>query len=167
MRPMLFPFCRHGRHSRWAVLVEGRPYGEYLDREAAVLDAIEAVKDARGNGHEAEALDRSSGLRLSKLYPVTLPSDAPMIRWIVIHWFELGALGLLALNLHLVHLCRLKDASRRPGSADRFHALGGRKPRQGGWRCGTGVSTSARPRDRSRRDRFQHAVLVKRGEFSI
>ena len=46
MRPMLFPVCRHGRHSRWAVLVEGRPYGEYLDREAAVLDAIEAVKDA-------------------------------------------------------------------------------------------------------------------------
>src|SRR3954452_6941698 len=69
MRPMLFPVCRHGRHSRWAVLVEGRPYGEYLDREAAVLDAIEAVKDARGNGHEAEALDRSSGLRLSETLP--------------------------------------------------------------------------------------------------
>jgi hypothetical protein len=26
-----------------------------------------------------------------------------MIRWIVIHWFELGALGLLALNLWFIY----------------------------------------------------------------
>src|SRR5690349_10791957 len=45
--PMLFRVCRHGRYARWAVLVGDRLYDEYLGREAAVLGAIQAVKDAR------------------------------------------------------------------------------------------------------------------------
>lgn len=56
---MLFRVRRYGREPRWRVLVENRVYGEYLDRECAVLDAIEAVKDAREAGANAEVWDQS------------------------------------------------------------------------------------------------------------
>ena len=56
---MLFRVCRDGRQARWVVLVEDRLYGEYLDRDEAVLDAIEAVNDARATGNEAEVWDQA------------------------------------------------------------------------------------------------------------
>ena len=34
------------------MLVEDQVYGEYLDKEEAVLDAIEAATDARASGNE-------------------------------------------------------------------------------------------------------------------
>jgi len=55
--PMLFRVCRDEREGRWVVLVEDRLYGEYLDKEEAVLDAIDAVRDARTAGGEAEVWD--------------------------------------------------------------------------------------------------------------
>ena len=61
---MLFRVCRDGQGARWVVLVEDRLYGEYLDKEGAVLDAIEAVNDARATGNDAEVWDQSSTLRL-------------------------------------------------------------------------------------------------------
>ena len=57
--PILFRVRRYGREARWVVLVEDQVYGEYLDRKCAVLDAIEAVTDAREKGAEAEVWDQS------------------------------------------------------------------------------------------------------------
>lgn len=62
--PMLFRVCRDGRQARWVVLVEDRFYGEYLDKDGAVLDAIEATMDARATGNKAEVWDQSRALRL-------------------------------------------------------------------------------------------------------
>ena len=56
---MLFRVCRDGRQAQWVVLVEDRLYGEYLDKDNAVLDAIEAVNDARATGSEAEVWDQA------------------------------------------------------------------------------------------------------------
>jgi hypothetical protein len=36
------------------VLVEGQPYGEYLDKDEALIDAIEAAKEACEAGTPAE-----------------------------------------------------------------------------------------------------------------
>jgi len=60
--PMLFRVRRDVREGRWVVLVEDRLYGEYLDKEEAVLDAIEAAQDACAAGGEAEVWD--AALRL-------------------------------------------------------------------------------------------------------
>jgi hypothetical protein len=40
LMPMLFRVCRDERQERWVVRVEERLYGEYLDKDDAVLDAI-------------------------------------------------------------------------------------------------------------------------------
>ena len=39
-------------------------YGEYLNREQACLDAIEAATEARQNGREAEVWDRATDTRV-------------------------------------------------------------------------------------------------------
>jgi hypothetical protein len=61
---MLFRVCRDGREARWVVLIGDRLYGEYLDKEVAVLDAIEAANDARATGNQAEVWDQSHAFRL-------------------------------------------------------------------------------------------------------
>ena len=57
---MLFRICRDERRQRWIVLVEDRRYGEYLDKEEAVLDAIDAAQEARAAGGDAEVWDAAS-----------------------------------------------------------------------------------------------------------
>lgn len=57
---MLFRVCRDERRQRWIVLVEDRRYGEYLDKEEAVLDAIDAAQEARAAGSDAEVWDAAS-----------------------------------------------------------------------------------------------------------
>jgi len=59
---MLFRVCRDERQQRWIALVEGRLYGEYLDKEEAILDAVEAAQEACAAGGEAEVWD--AALRL-------------------------------------------------------------------------------------------------------
>ena len=54
---MLFRVCRKGSPARWVVMIEGKLYGEYVDKELALLDAIEAATDARDGGQEAEVWD--------------------------------------------------------------------------------------------------------------
>ena len=54
---MLFRVCRDERRQRWIVLVGDRRYGEYLDKEEAVLDAIDAAQEARAAGGDAEVWD--------------------------------------------------------------------------------------------------------------
>jgi hypothetical protein len=56
---MLFRVCRDERQARWVVLVEDRLYGEYLDKERAVLDAIDAATETREGGNEVEVWDQS------------------------------------------------------------------------------------------------------------
>ena len=52
--PMLFHICRKGSPARWTVLIEGQLYGEYLDKEQAVTDALEAAIEAQEAGCIAE-----------------------------------------------------------------------------------------------------------------
>jgi len=48
-----FHVCRQGDDLRWVVELDNTPYGAYLDKEQALLDAVDAAKDARQNGREA------------------------------------------------------------------------------------------------------------------
>ena len=60
---MLFRVRRDERRA-WIVLVEDQLYGEYLGKDQAVADAIDAVNDARAAGGEAEVWDEAKALRL-------------------------------------------------------------------------------------------------------
>jgi hypothetical protein len=51
---MAFEVCRRGRDARWIVRLGNAVYGSYLDKEQAVLDALEAAHDARQSGREAQ-----------------------------------------------------------------------------------------------------------------
>ena len=55
---------RRDERRAWVVLVGDQLYGEYLGKDQAVADAIDAVKDARVSGGEAEVWDEAKGLRL-------------------------------------------------------------------------------------------------------
>lgn len=52
-----FKVCQTGRDKHWVVLVGDRLYGRYLDREQAVLDAIDAAEDARCCGRTAQVVE--------------------------------------------------------------------------------------------------------------
>jgi hypothetical protein len=54
---MIFQIFRQGSPAKWVVLVQGQPYGEYLDKEEAMLDAIEAAEEASQAGRSAEVWD--------------------------------------------------------------------------------------------------------------
>ena len=63
---MEFRVCRRGREARWVVTLGNALYGAYLDREQALLDAVDAARDALAAGHEAQVwlADRSSADRI-------------------------------------------------------------------------------------------------------
>jgi hypothetical protein len=58
MSIMEFHVCRQGRDMRWVVRLDNTTYGAYLDKEQALLDAVEAARDARQTGHEAQVFLR-------------------------------------------------------------------------------------------------------------
>ncbi|HEV8031492.1 MAG TPA: hypothetical protein VGP42_10790 [Stellaceae bacterium] len=60
MDTLEFQVCRQGRESRWVVRLGNAVYGAYLDREQALLDAVEAARDALQCGHEAQVWLRDS-----------------------------------------------------------------------------------------------------------
>ena len=68
MRAMQFQVRRQARESRWIVMVGNSLYrgsslyGTYLDKEQAVLDAVDAARDAVQAGCEAQVWikDRST-----------------------------------------------------------------------------------------------------------
>ena len=62
--PALFWVCRDEEEERWFVTVEGQFYGEYLNEEMAVLDAIDLANDARATGNTAEVWHRANAARL-------------------------------------------------------------------------------------------------------
>lgn len=61
-----FQVCRRGREARWVVTLGNTIYGAYLDREQALLDAVEAARDALAAGEEAQVWikDRSATSRV-------------------------------------------------------------------------------------------------------
>jgi hypothetical protein len=66
MRVMQFQVCRRGRQARWVVTVGDAVYGAYLDKEQALLDAVDAARDALQAGREAQVWvrDRSTAARV-------------------------------------------------------------------------------------------------------
>jgi len=60
MGVMEFMVCRQGRHSRWIVRLGNSVYGSYLDKEQALLDAMDAAQDALQCGREARVWLRES-----------------------------------------------------------------------------------------------------------
>lgn len=54
MAVMAFEVCRRGRDARWIVRLGNSLYGSYLDREQALLDAVDAARDATQCGREAQ-----------------------------------------------------------------------------------------------------------------
>lgn len=51
---MEFQVCRQGRDARWVVRLGNVVYGSYLDKEQALLDAVDAARDALQTGREAQ-----------------------------------------------------------------------------------------------------------------
>ena len=62
--PVVFWICRNEEEERWLVLAEGNVYGEYLNEELAVLDAIDLANDARSGGNTAEVWHGATKARL-------------------------------------------------------------------------------------------------------
>jgi hypothetical protein len=59
-----FWICEQERRPRWVVRLDNEIYGDYLDKERALLDAVEAARDASAAGHEAEVWDLSTNARV-------------------------------------------------------------------------------------------------------
>ena len=49
-----FQVCRHGREARWVVRLGKSIYGSYLNKEQALLDAVDAARDALQTGCQAQ-----------------------------------------------------------------------------------------------------------------
>jgi hypothetical protein len=66
MRMLEFQVCRRGRAARWVVTLGDSVYGAYLDKEQALLDAVDAAREALQAGHEAQVWvsDRSTPARV-------------------------------------------------------------------------------------------------------
>jgi len=60
MRIMDFEVCRRRGDDRWIVRLGNAVYGAYLDREQALLDAVDAARDAAQSGREARVWLRES-----------------------------------------------------------------------------------------------------------
>jgi hypothetical protein len=61
-----FEVCRQGRDARWIVRLGNAVYGAYLDKEQALLDAVDAARDAVRCGREAQVWlrERASTARI-------------------------------------------------------------------------------------------------------
>lgn len=66
MQIMEFQVCRHSRNARWIVRLGNTVYGSYLDKEQALLDAVDAARDALQSGREAQVWlrERSDAARI-------------------------------------------------------------------------------------------------------
>jgi len=67
VKMMMFQIYRNGRSAQWVVRRDNAIYGAYLDEEQALLDAIDAARDAQQAGCEAQVWvfrDRTSAERI-------------------------------------------------------------------------------------------------------
>jgi hypothetical protein len=53
---MEFEVCQRRRNAQWIVRLGDIVYGFYLDKEQALLDAVDAARDAQQCGREAQVL---------------------------------------------------------------------------------------------------------------
>jgi hypothetical protein len=63
---MEFHVCQQGRDMRWVVRLDNTTYGAYLDKEQAMLDAVEVAREAQQAGREARVFlrDRADAARI-------------------------------------------------------------------------------------------------------
>ncbi len=63
---MEFHVYQQGRDMRWVVRLDNATYGAYLDKEQAMLDAVEAARDAQQAGREVRVFlgDRTEASRI-------------------------------------------------------------------------------------------------------
>jgi hypothetical protein len=54
MPAMEFQVCYRSREARWVVTLGNSLYGAYLDKEQALLDAVDAAREALEVGREAQ-----------------------------------------------------------------------------------------------------------------
>ena len=54
MGTLEFQVCLHDSEARWIVRLGHSVYGFYLDKEQALLDALDAARDASETGREAQ-----------------------------------------------------------------------------------------------------------------
>jgi hypothetical protein len=66
MFAMQFQVRPRGQEARWVVTLGNAFYGAYLDKEQALLDAVDAAQDAVQAGYEAQIWikDRSTSARV-------------------------------------------------------------------------------------------------------
>ena len=66
MFALQFQVCPRGRDQRWVVRLGDSFYGVYVDKEQALLDAVDAARDAVHAGYEAQVWikDRSAFARV-------------------------------------------------------------------------------------------------------
>jgi hypothetical protein len=66
MEVMEFQVYRRDREAKWVVTLGGSIYGAYLDKEQALLDAVDAARDALQSGRQAQVwiYDRSTAARV-------------------------------------------------------------------------------------------------------
>jgi len=50
----MFRACQRGRELRWSVMLGDTIYGAYIDKEQALLDAVDAARDSLEAGCEAQ-----------------------------------------------------------------------------------------------------------------
>jgi hypothetical protein len=64
--PVKFEVSQRIQDARWIVRLDDALYGSYLDREQAILDAVDAARDAQQCGGDAQVWirDRASATRI-------------------------------------------------------------------------------------------------------
>ncbi|HVC52492.1 MAG TPA: hypothetical protein VND87_10760 [Stellaceae bacterium] len=62
-----FQVCQQGMGARWIVRLGNATYGAYLDKEEALLDAVEAARDARLRGREAQVWLREQAAAAARI----------------------------------------------------------------------------------------------------
>jgi hypothetical protein len=50
----MFQVCQRGRELRWIVTLGDTIYGAYIDKEQALLDAVDAARDSLEAGYQAQ-----------------------------------------------------------------------------------------------------------------
>jgi hypothetical protein len=75
MFPMQFQVRRRRREPRWEATLGNRLHGAYLDKEQALLDAVDAARcragGSRGRSLDSRSIDRSPGLLIIKGGPIS------------------------------------------------------------------------------------------------
>ena len=64
MARMEFRVCWTSRGAHWIVQLSNAHYGAYLSKEQAVLDAVDAAREAQANGHDVRVWDAATAARV-------------------------------------------------------------------------------------------------------